>query len=132
VVLARFLDANGDPNLSRLADVKGSEIFPAPDGSLPDRYVGFEDDISEYPAWIREHGVPSLTQIPHLPEGLAGLEETRRVDLEQWMDRLGLDAVIFPAVADVGPADADCIEPSADLAWRNGVWVANGNLVPTM
>ena len=28
-------------------------------------------------------------------------------DLEEWMDGLGLDAVIFPAVADVGPADAD-------------------------
>ena len=124
-----FLDANGDPTLSRLADVKGSEIFPAPDGSLPDRYVGFEDDISDYPAWIREHGVPSLTQIPYLPAGLAGLEQTRHVDLDQWMDRLGLDAVAFPAVADVGPADADCIEASADLAWRNGVWVANGNLV---
>lgn len=44
------------------------------------------------------------------------------------MDRLGLDAVVFPAVADVGPADADVNPASADLAWRNGVWVANGNL----
>jgi len=52
------------------------------------------------------------------------------VDLEQWMDERGLDAVVFPAVADVGPADADVDEASAELAWRNGVWVANGNLVP--
>ena len=44
------------------------------------------------------------------------------------MDTLGLDAVIFPAVADVGPADADTNPASADLAWRNGTWVANGNL----
>ncbi len=44
------------------------------------------------------------------------------------MDRLGLDAVIFPAVADIGPADADVNPASADLAWRNGTWVANGNL----
>jgi amidase len=125
-----FLDANGDPHLSRLADVDGEAIFPAPDGSLPDRYSGFDDDISDYPGWIRKHGVPSLTEIPHLAEGLSGLEETRRVDLEQWMDLLGLDAVVFPAVADVGPADADRNKESADLAWRNGVWVANGNLVP--
>jgi amidase len=41
---------------------------------------------------------------------------------------LGLDAVIFPAVADVGPADMDVNPASADLGWRNGVWVANGNL----
>jgi amidase len=45
------------------------------------------------------------------------------------MDDQSLDAVVFPAVADVGPADADRDEASADLAWRNGVWVANGNLV---
>lgn len=33
----------------------------------------------------------------------------------------------FPAVANVGPADADTNPASADLAWRNSVWVSNGN-----
>ncbi|NKX55555.1 amidase [Arthrobacter mobilis] len=125
-----FLAANGDPALSSLAGVDGAKIFPHPDGALPDRYDGFDDDIADYPAHIREHKVSSFTEIPHLAEGLRGLEETRRVDLEEWMDRLGLDAVLFPAVADVGPADMDVNEASADLGWRNGVWVANGNLVP--
>jgi amidase len=63
-----------------------------------------------------------------LADGLRGLEQTRRIDLEDWMDRLGLDAVLFPTVADVGPADADVNPDSADIAWSNGVWVANGNL----
>ncbi|CEA07576.1 Biuret hydrolase [Arthrobacter saudimassiliensis] len=125
-----FLRANGDPALNRLTDVDGSRIFPHPAGALPDRYHGFEDDIAAYPQHVREHGVDSVEQIPHLAEGLRGLEETRRLDLEQWMHGLGLDAVVFPAVADVGPADADVNPASADLAWRNGVWVANGNLVP--
>ena len=125
-----FLRANGDPALNRLADVDGSRIFPHPAGALPDRYHGFEDDIAAYPQHVREYGVDSVEQIPHLAEGLRGLEETRRLDLEQWMHGLGLDAVVFPAVADVGPADADVNPASADLAWRNGVWVANGNLVP--
>jgi amidase len=44
------------------------------------------------------------------------------------MDANALDAVIFPAVANVGPADADTNPASADLSWSNGVWVANGNL----
>lgn len=124
-----FLAANGDPALSRLADVDGRTIFPAPPGSLPDRYTGFGDDIADYPAHARAHPVGSFLKIPHLEDGFRGLEETRKRDLEAWMDGLGLDAVIFPAVADIGPADSDKNPTSADLAWRNGTWVANGNLV---
>lgn len=123
-----FLRVNSDPNLSKLADVDGAKIFPQPSGSLPDRYIGFEDDIAEYPAHVRAHPIDSFHDIPTLADGLRGLEETRRIDLEHWMDSLGLDAVVFPAVADVGPADADTNPVSADRAWRNGVWVANGNL----
>jgi amidase len=123
-----FLSANGDPALNRLADVDGATIFPHPEGALPDRYTGFDDDIAGYPAFVRENPRTSLTEIPELAEGLAALERTRRVDLEDWMTELGLDAVIFPAVADVGPADMDVDAASADLGWRNGTWVANGNL----
>lgn len=125
-----FLQANGDPALSTLVDVDGATIFPQPAGALPDRYTGFDDDIAEYPAQVREHPYTAFTEIPELEHGVRGLEETRRIDLEQWMDGLGLDAVAFPAVADVAPADMDVNEASADLGWRNGVWVANGNLVP--
>ncbi len=125
-----FLRANGDPALDRLALVDGATIFPHPEGALPDRYTGFDDDIAVYPEWARANPDAGLADMPELEAGLRGLEETRRVDLEQWMDDLGLDAVVFPAVADVGPADMDVNEASADLGWRNGVWVANGNLVP--
>lgn len=125
-----FLQANGDPALSTLADVDGSRIFPHPEGALPDRYTGFDDDIAEYPEWVRTHPGATWDDMPELESGLRGLEETRRIDLEQWMDGLGLDAVAFPAIADVGPADMDVNPASADLGWRNGVWVANGNLVP--
>lgn len=123
-----FLKTNADPALSRLEDVRGDQIFPAPEGSLPDRYTGFEDDIADYPAAARAQTIQSYQEIPDLAAGLRGLEATRRIDLEDWMAALGLDAVVFPAVADVGPADADTNGASADLAWRNGVWVANGNL----
>ena len=125
-----FLAANGDPALHTLADVDGARIFPPPPGALPDRYGGFDDDIAEYPAWVRAHPGATLADIPHLADGLRGLEETRRLDLEEWMDAAGLDAIVFPAVADVGPADMDVNPDSAEVGWRNGVWVANGNLVP--
>ncbi len=72
-----FLAANGDPALNRLADVDGSRIFPHPPGALPDRYDGFDDDIAEYPAFIREHPIESFLAIPHLSDGVHGLERTR-------------------------------------------------------
>jgi amidase len=124
-----FLEANGDPHLNGLAEVDGPRIFPQPEGALPDRYAGFDDDINELPDLFRAHPVTDMTTIPHMAEGLRGLEETRRLDLEDWMSALGLDAVVFPAMADIGPADMDVNPASADLGWRNGVWVANGNIV---
>ncbi|MEH7830103.1 amidase [Gemmobacter denitrificans] len=123
-----FLAANGQPGLDRLALVDGARIFPRPPGALPDRYTGFDDDIAHYPAHAAAHPVRDFRSIPHLADGFRGLEATRQTDLEAWMDRLGLDAVVFPAVADIGPTDADINPASADQAWRNGVWVANGNL----
>ncbi|MBN9155131.1 MAG: amidase [Microbacterium sp.] len=123
-----FLAVNGDPALDTLAGVDGAEIFPQPPGALPDRYTGFDDDIADYPAWVREHPGATLDDMPELADGVRGLEATRRIDLEAWMDGLALDAVVFPAVADVGPADMDVNPASADLGWRNGTWVANGNL----
>ncbi|VXB92251.1 amidase [Pseudoclavibacter sp. 8L] len=123
-----FLAANADPELNSLTQVDGSRIFPHPEGALPDRYTGFDDDIATYPDHVREHPVASFADIPELAAGVRGLEETRRVDLEEWMLAQRLDAVVFPAVADVGPADMDVDVASADLGWRNGVWVANGNL----
>ena len=121
-----FLVANDDPALRSLGDVDGHEIFPRPLAELSDRYEGIPD-WTAFPAMVREHGVRPIEAIGGLAEGLVGLEETRRVDLEQWMGAEGLDCLAFPAVADVGPADCDINPVSADLAWRNGTWVANGN-----
>lgn len=122
-----FLRANGDPHLNRLADVDGPSIFPHDPGTLPNREDDLAAGMDEY-VRMAERGITSWDQISTVPDGLRGLEQTRRLDLEDWMDTLGLDAVLFPTVADVGPADADVNEASADIAWSNGVWVANGNL----
>jgi amidase len=122
-----FLQANDDPKLNRLADVDGPQIFPHAPGALPDREDGPAIGMDEY-VRMAERGITPWDQITTLPDGLRGLEQTRRIDLEEWMDRLRLDAVIFPAVADVGPANADVDSQSADIAWSNGVGVANGNL----
>ncbi|MDN5486409.1 MAG: amidase [Pseudomonas sp.] len=122
-----FLRANGDPHLNRLADVDGPNIFPHDPGTLPNREDDLAAGMDEY-VRMAQRGITPWDQISTVPDGLRGLEQTRRLDLEDWMDTLGLDAVLFPTVADVGPADADVNEASADIAWSNGVWVANGNL----
>ncbi|QKC99550.1 amidase [Mesorhizobium sp. NZP2298] len=122
-----FLRANADPTLPDLASVDGPRIFPQPPGTLPDRYEG-GFDVAEYVERAKS-GVTPFKDIPTIADGLKGLETTRRVDFEDWLDANGIDAVVLPAVADFGPADADISEASAALAWRNGTWVANGNLV---
>lgn len=122
-----FLRANNDPALNRLVDVDGVKIFPHDPGTLPNREDDLAAGMDEY-VRMAERGITPWNEIPTLPDGLRGLEQTRRMDLEDWMDGLGLDAVLFPTVADVGPADADVNLQSADIAWSNGVWVANGNL----
>ncbi|SFS14587.1 amidase [Agrococcus baldri] len=128
-----FLRRNGDPALQRLAEVDGERIFPHPPGALSDRYderppaleLAAEVDLASLPAMP----VPRLEDIPAMAEGLAGLERTRERDWDDWLAEHGIDAVVMPTVADVGPADADTEPASARLAWRNGTWVANGNLV---
>ncbi|MFK3827607.1 amidase [Pseudomonas fulva] len=122
-----FLRANDDPNLNRLADVDGPRIFPHDPGTLPNREDDLAAGMDEY-VNMAKRGLKTWDQIETLPDGLRGLEQTRKIDLEDWMQALGLDAVLFPTVADVGPADADVNPTSADIAWSNGVWVANGNL----
>ena len=123
-----FLRANADPAIPNLASVDGAKIFPQPPGALRDRYGDADFDLAQYVERAKR-GVARLEHIPVIEEGLKGLEATRRVDFEDWLDANRLDAVVLPAVADVGPADADVNEASARLAWRNGTWVANGNLV---
>jgi amidase len=128
-----FLRHNDDPALNRLADVDAALIFPHPAGALPDRYGIWHYDISyDIAAYVPRatEWEPDWREVASLEEGLRGLEHTRRVDFEEWMDAAGFDAVIFPTQSDVGPADADVNPDAADIAWRNGVWVSNGNLVP--
>lgn len=120
-----FLRTNGDPRLSCLAQVDGERIFPPIQGALPDLYEGIPDFVQLTVA-ARE-GVKAMEEIPFLEQGLKGLEQARRIDLEDWMGELHLDAVVFPAVADIAPADSDYNSVSQKAAWRNGVWVANGN-----
>jgi len=122
-----FLRTNNDPALHRLADVDGAQIFPGYRSSISTYQGAPVAGMDEY-VRIAQRGIRPWHAISTLAAGLQALETSRRLDLEDWMAQQGLDAVIFPAVADIGPADADVNPASLALARRNGVWVANGNL----
>ena len=122
-----FLRANGDPKLNKLEDVDGPQIFPHDPGTLPNREGDLLAGMDEY-VNMAKRGLKRWDEIASVPDGLRGLEHTRKIDLEDWMTEQGLDAVLFPTVADVAPADSDVNPASNDIAWSNGIWVANGNL----
>jgi amidase len=126
-----FLKANADPDLQALADVEGKKIFPHPTGAVPDpsHQRNIAIDLSEYPRLAKEQGIAPLEKIPDLAEGIRGLERFRQERYDAWLKEQRLDALVFPTLADIAPADADTNPASAAIAFRNGTWVANGNLV---
>lgn len=127
-----FLKLNGQPDLCRLADVDGPQIFPRhPLDTLPELTSDIDVDLADYVTKARAEGVANPFDGPNaqgIRAGLQGLEQTRQLDLEDWMAVSRFDAVVFPTLVDVGRADADSDAESSRQAKRNGVGVATGNL----
>ncbi|KAI9369745.1 amidase signature domain-containing protein [Aspergillus egyptiacus] len=122
-----FLAANGQPGLDSLACVNPDDIFPLAPGSLrgaplPANQLQWKQ-IVEYPKTKPE----SIFQIPDIKRALEVLENARKETFEDWMDNEGLDAIVFPANADIGRANADIDPESSQSAWENGVKYSNGN-----
>jgi Asp-tRNA(Asn)/Glu-tRNA(Gln) amidotransferase A subunit family amidase len=124
-----FLAHNGDADVATtLGQVASHTIFPQPPGALKDKY-GDADPLvrhTDVVAHVSGGRVPTY-EIPGLGEALQNLEDRRKSDYEDWLDAIGLDAVVWPCNGDVGKADADVNEESAADAWRNGVLYSNGN-----
>jgi amidase len=113
-----------------LAQIDSATIFPRPPGSIPDRY-DLADPLVRHTDVVAHiaNGRVATYDTPGLGEALKKLEDSRRRDFEDWLDGLGLDGVVFPCNGNVGKADSDVNEASADEAWRNGVLFSNGNCV---
>lgn len=84
-------------------------------------------DRWQYPEIVASVRKMSFAEVTGMERALKTLEETRKHDLEDWMDELKLDAVVFPANGDIGKADSDMNPHSATTAWSNGVLWSNGN-----
>ncbi|KAL4871244.1 hypothetical protein BDV12DRAFT_206805 [Aspergillus spectabilis] len=122
-----FLVSNGQPGLDSLTCVDPDDIFPLAPGSLRGAPIPANQlqwtQIVQYPKTKPE----TIYQISEMEQALKALEAARRETLEEWMDQEGLDAIVFPATADIGRADADVNHGSSQFAWKNGVKYSNGN-----
>jgi Asp-tRNA(Asn)/Glu-tRNA(Gln) amidotransferase A subunit family amidase len=124
-----FLALNGDEKIATsLGQIESGTIFPRPPGSVPDKYDSDDPLVrhTDVVAHITGGRIPTY-DIPGLGPALQNLETKRKADYEDWVDALGLDAVVWPCNGDVGKADADVNEDSSVDAWRNGVLYSNGN-----
>lgn len=132
-----FLRANAErrdedlpaPEYSSLAEVDPDEIFPAPPGTLPDRYEEVEDYANRYRATVAyaQRGIPDPREREDFAAGLTALVRLRGELFESWLDENGFDGVVFPANGDVGEESAEREIAAADHAWSNGVFFSNGN-----
>lgn len=124
-----FLKANGDPSFPSLSVVDGANLFPRPEGYIPDRYIEVKNMIN-YPGLVesaRNRNGKDVWELEGIAEALPALEAQRKRDLEDWMDQKSIDLVVFPACGDVGKADLDTNDESARHALRNGVKYSTGN-----
>jgi Asp-tRNA(Asn)/Glu-tRNA(Gln) amidotransferase A subunit family amidase len=130
--LHNFLAMVNDTScVTKLEDVDHSLIFPQLPGSVQDRYSNRIHDRDAESAGIVQAmatRADDIFKVPGLEAHLKDLQARRKRDLDDWMEANAFDAVVWPAAGDVGPQDAETNEPSAEFAWRNGVWVSNGNL----
>ncbi|KAL2824168.1 amidase signature domain-containing protein [Aspergillus cavernicola] len=122
-----FLAANAQPGLDSLACVNPDDIFPLAPGSLrgaplPANQLQWKQ-IVEYPKAKPE----SIFHMLEMEQALKALENARKETFEGWMNKEGLDAIVFPANADVGRANADVDTESSQFAWENGIKYSNGN-----
>lgn len=120
-----FLSRNGHEGLSSLDVVDGDAVFP----DMPLRVyanAGTAFDFARH-VELAKAGLPEWEDMPGYEQSLLGLERARVLDFEEWLERLGLDAVIFPANGDVARSDVFVNEESYEAALRNGVLFSNGN-----
>ncbi|THW25005.1 hypothetical protein D6D23_04735 [Aureobasidium pullulans] len=114
------------PNMIASPDL----VFPLLEDYMPLRFAEVKNLI-DYPALAHstKEGYRGRTihDIPGMSDALKALEAQRKRDLEDWMTEHDFDAVVFPAVGDVGKADLEQDSKSAEHALLNGVRYSNGN-----
>lgn len=124
----QFLRVNGDPNCPDLASVNELNIFPiSMRGPAEVKYVPQANTIhwGKLASYVKEGR--SIYEVENLDAAVKTLEKLREVLVDDYLERHGCNCFVFPCQGDVGAADADVDDASAEYAWKNGVWYSNGN-----
>jgi amidase len=124
----KFLYDNADPSLASWRDANITKVFPHADGSIDARSIGPYRSYERFRTTIVEEYQPPC-ELPQFADAVAGAERLRKVDFEDWLAANDLDALVFPAIADVGRADSDTNEKSYAHANSNGVRSSNTNFM---
>ena len=126
-----FLAANGDPALRTLADVDGARDLPAPGGRAPRPLRRLRGRHRRLPR-LGARRIPARRSTTSRSSPTACAASRRPAGSTSRSGWTGSASTRWssPPSPTSAPADMDVNPASADLGWRNGVWVANGNLVP--
>ncbi|KAH7129256.1 amidase signature domain-containing protein [Dactylonectria macrodidyma] len=122
-----FLCANADPNIPNLAAVDEWNIYPQSMRTPAEmEHLPIQNTIH----WGELHkclGDTTIYEVEGLKVALVALEDLRRRLLDNYLTQFNCNGFVFPAAGDVGAADAEVDYSSAAHAWKNGVFLSNGN-----
>lgn len=127
-----FLDWVADPLYPSWEHIDPATIFPNPPGGAPEELgIVYAAPLQDYGRLLAEYGgaVRDWSAIPGLDDLLRRLERRRADTFESWMADHGLDAVVFPANADLGES---CMDHDVDAfvrGNRNGTYFSHMNRI---
>ena len=120
-----FLKSCESDDYPSWASLDSTLTFPNPVESVDEERNAntIYDKITHY---VQE-GLPTLSEVQHLVDGLQGLENIRKQEFECWLQSEGLDGLVFPANSNIGEANSDMVGASYVTSLEQGNYYSNGN-----
>ncbi|MCR1784850.1 amidase [Nocardioides carbamazepini] len=118
--MEKFLKSNNDPAYPSWTAVDPATVFPYP-SRLPANPAATANSYANRIEAIRTRMPSDLFAVEGLGDTIEGWNRTREEDFDSWLVENDLDLLAFPAVADIGKADADINVASNTAAHRYGV-----------
>lgn len=118
--MEKFLKSNQDSAYPSWSNVDPATVFPYPSRLPADPDATTRSYANRIEA-IKTRMPDDLFAVEGLAETIAGWNRTREEDFDSWLEETDLDLLAFPAVADIGKANADVNVASNTAAHAYGV-----------